>query len=225
MSFLLRAEDGLLLDSVTKRMKELVSYPPSPKLPPTRAVILQSCERSYLIIYLHHFQYDAWSLPLMLDDLSRLYLGLEPITSSGTFSFLQVSGPTPDNLALQKQYWQSTFPQKSEPVFFPSLLPASSPTYMRTNYTENSALSGATLCGERARTLQVSLPAVFLACWAQVQGRYSSSGSITLGIWQAGRSGLLDNIATLASPCSNIVPMYVPGLNERGTINCRGHPE
>ncbi|KAF5380902.1 hypothetical protein D9615_004009 [Tricholomella constricta] len=211
-------EDDSLLESVIARMKEFVTSPPSMKWPPTRATLCQSSERTYLVIYLHHFQFDAWSLPLIIDDLSRLYLGLEPATSNDTWSFLQASGPTPDNLVLQKRYWQRTFPQKFEPVFFPSLISTTPPTFARTIYTDKAAISGAALCEERARILQVSLSAIFLACWAQVQGKVSSSGSVTFGLWQAGRSGLLDDIAKLSSPCSNIVPLHVTGAHESGAI-------
>ncbi|KAG5645251.1 NRPS protein [Asterophora parasitica] len=210
--------EGVLSDWVMAKGTELVTSPPSLSLPPTRATFCQSPERSCIIIYFHHFQFDAWSVPLIMDDLSRLYLGLEPVTTNNTSTFLQVSGPTPDNLAAQKRYWQKTFPQKFAPVLLPSLMLLSPPTFDRTIYTTKSAVFGAALCEERARTLQVSLSSVFLGCWAQVQGRYSSSDAITLGLWQAGRSGLLDKIAGLASPCSNIVPMLIPATHANGAI-------
>ncbi|RDB21442.1 Nonribosomal peptide synthetase 2 [Hypsizygus marmoreus] len=212
------AGDASILELLASRMKELVSSPPPTSRPPTRAVLLHSPQRAYLVIHLHHFQYDAWSLPLILDDLSQFYHGSEPVTTNNTWSFLQVAGPTPKNLEVQKQYWETTFPKHFDPVLLPSFIPSSSPTTERVIYTAKAAITKAALCEERARSLQVSLPAVFLACWAQIQAKYMSSEFTTVGLWQAGRSGLLDDIERLASPCSNIVPMYISGLSNSNTI-------
>ncbi|KAG5652249.1 NRPS protein [Sphagnurus paluster] len=213
-----QCEDNMVLDHVIARMKQFVESPPSTKWPPSKAAVYRSSKETILIIYLNHFQFDAWSVPLIIDDLSRLYLGQEFGTSNNTAAFLQVSGPTSDNLEVQKRYWMSLFPQKFQPVLLPPFLPPSPPTFDRTIYTTKTAVFGAVLCEERARQLEVSLPAVFLACWAQVQGKLSSSNDITIGLWQAGRSGLLDGISQLASPCSNIVPMYVRGLDNNCVV-------
>lgn len=210
--------DDILFDSVATIMKNLVSSPPPTNLPPIRAVVAHSSHRCYLVIHFHHFQFDAWTVPLIADDLSRLYLGLDPVTRNDVASFLQASGPTLENLAFQKKYWQTTFPLQFRPVLLPPLIAPKIPTQKRTIYTTKVAITKAALCEARARALEVPLPSVFLACWAQVQGRLSSSNFATFGLWQAGRSGLMDDIARLASPCSNIVPMYIAGLDGRSAI-------
>ncbi|KAH0583804.1 hypothetical protein H2248_009404 [Termitomyces sp. 'cryptogamus'] len=212
-----KALDRPGLSVLALRMKELLSSPPSMSLPPTRAIFCKSSEANYFILYLHHFQYDAWSLPLIINDLSRLYLGLDPRASSDIHSFLQVSGPTPDNLSQQKQYWQEIFGDNFVPTPFPSLLSKLPESHRRTLYVTKEAVLKASLCVERARLLEVSLSSVLLACWAEVQGSYSSSSSITIGLWQAGRSGLLDDITSLALPCLNIIPMQIP-VPKRGEV-------
>jgi aryl carrier-like protein len=207
-------DDEILLPSVFARMKELVSSPPPTNRPPTRAVLLYSRERCYFGMHLHHFQFDAWTLPLISDDLSRLYLGLDTITTNDISSFLRAYTSNPENLEIQKEYWQSSFPRGFQPILLPALIPPTKYTDRpeRVIYTTKAAITNAALCEERARSLHVSLQAVFLACWAQVQGKYSSANFTTLGLWQAGRSGPIDDIARMVSPCSNIVPMYIPGL-------------
>ncbi|KAG6874203.1 hypothetical protein C0995_003749 [Termitomyces sp. Mi166 len=210
--------DGEGLSGLATRMKELISSPPSTSLPPTRAIFCKSYEANYLILYLHHFQYDAWSLSLIINDLSRLYLGLEPRASNDIRSFLRVSGPSPDNLSPQKQYWQRTLGENFVPTLFPSLLSKLPESHVRTIYVTKEAIFKASMCAERARLLEVSLSSVLLACWAQVQGSYSSSSSITIGLWQAGRSGLIDDITSLALPCLNVIPMQIPVPKRGGAI-------
>ncbi|KAG6866968.1 NRPS [Blastosporella zonata] len=205
-----QAQNGGGTDSVALKMREMVSSPPPTNFPPTRAVLFRTSEADYLVLYLHHFQYDAWCLPLIIDDLSRLYLGSEPVSSNDTRSFLEASGPSQENLSKQKLYWQNSLGKHFVPILFPSLLPKFPETHTRTIYTSSTAISDASLGADRARSLGVSLPTVLLACWAKLQGSYTSSRSVTIGLWQAGRSGLLDDISTLASPCLNIVPMCIP---------------
>lgn len=212
-----QALDGSGLSLLAAKMKKLLLSPPPASLPPTRAILFRSSEENYLILYLHHFQYDAWSLPLIINDLSRLYLGLKPRGSSDIRSFLQLSGPTPDNLSQQKQYWKRTLGENFVPTLFPSLLSKRSESHMRTLYSTKEAICRASLCAERAKLLEVSLSSVLLACWAMVQGSYSRSNSITIGLWQAGRSGLLDNIDSLAFPCLNILPIQIH-VPKRGDI-------
>ncbi|KAG6845337.1 NRPS [Tephrocybe sp. NHM501043] len=198
------------LELVVTRMKEIVSSPTSTEFPPTRAILCQSSEADYLILYLHHFQYDAWCLPLILDDLCRLYLDSRPASSNDIRSFLQVSGPSEQNQMQQKIYWQSSLGKNFVPILFPSLLTEYPERHTRTIYTLSAAISKASVCGDQAQLLGVSLSSVFLACWAKVQSTYTASTSAILGLWQAGRSGLLDDISQLASPCLNIVPMRIP---------------
>ncbi|KAG6917971.1 NRPS [Tephrocybe rancida] len=211
------APEGQGLQLVAARMRDLVSSPPPTNLPPTRAILYRSSEANYLLLYLNHFQYDAWCLPLILDDLSRLYLGSEPVSTEDPRPFLQVSGPSQENLSLQKSYWQATLGDHFAPILFPSLLPQLPETHARIIYTAPAAIFQASRCADRARSLGVSLSSVFLACWARVQGSYTSS-SVTLGLWQAGRSGLLDDISRLACPCLNIVPMCIPVPEGGATI-------
>lgn len=211
--------DEILLPTVFARMKEFVSSPPPTNRPPTRGAIFHSRDRCYFAMHLHHFQFDAWTLPLIIDDLSRLYLGLDTITTNDISSFLRAYASNPEYLEVQREYWQTTFPQRFTPALLPPLIPHTlEHRSERVIYTTKAAITNAALCEERARSLHVSLQAVFLACWAQVQGKHSAADFTTLGLWQAGRSGLIDDIARLVSPCSNIVPMYFPGL-EADTID------
>lgn len=215
-------DDESFLESAVARMHTLVSNCPPTTTSLARALVLQSSRERWLVLHLHHFQFDAWTLPLYLDDLSLLYRGSKPAASNDIDSLLHAYAPNSENLASQKQYWQRVFPSHFQPVLFPSLTKPSGDalvnTQKRSIYTNEAAISGAALCEERARSLQVSLQAVLLACWSSVQAKHSSSGSSTFALWQAGRMAPVDDIAKLAVPCTNILPMHVPSLRAEDII-------
>ncbi|KAI0362122.1 hypothetical protein OH77DRAFT_1416339 [Trametes cingulata] len=204
-------------DAVGQRMKELVSHPPSVARPFTRAVLLQSSTASYLLIHLHHFQYDAWSLHLLVDDLRRLYLGQDPRSSNDLEGFLQHTTPAAEEERVQEEHWKSMFARGNEPPLFPAL--SSVPTATeRIVYTDHAAISEAAALEKRAREVAVSLQSVFLACWAQVQSKYAGTDSATFSLWHSGRTGELADIERLAVPCINVLPYRVSDVVSSDTL-------
>ncbi|KAI0647071.1 hypothetical protein C8Q79DRAFT_1000106 [Trametes meyenii] len=200
--------DGGDQETVIRRMKQLVSNPPSVLHPITRAVLLQSSEASYLLIHLHHFQYDAWSLQLLADDLARLYSSQVPESSNDLDEFLRFAAPTPQAEEEQKKYWTNVFAAPQDIALFPVLADAPAKPE-RHVYTNHVAISGAAELEKRARELAVSLQSVFLASWAYVQSKYAGSDSATFSLWHSGRTGELKDVERLAVPCINVLPYRV----------------
>ncbi|KAI0374911.1 hypothetical protein BV20DRAFT_961134 [Pilatotrama ljubarskyi] len=204
-------------EAVVQRMKQLVSQPPSIVRPITRAVLLQSPSSSYLLIHLHHFQYDAWSLQLLVDDLRRLYLGEEPRSSNELDGFLHHVTPTVAEAKAQERYWESVFATTEEPSLFPALCHAPA-AQERIVHTDQAAAGDAAALEKRARESAVSLQSVFLACWAQVQSKYAGSDSATFSLWHSGRTGEVRDIERLAVPCINVLPYRVSGVQALDTL-------
>jgi len=200
---------------ILAKMKLLVSTPLSTNVAQARALVVSSRHRPYLILHLHHFQYDAWSLQLLAQELTCLYNATLPAEiSNDMLSFLDYYSPNPHHLAEQKKYWQDRFSSSFQPVMFP-VLNANLRTSHATNRlirTSDACIPHASRCEESARRLGVSLQSIFLACWASVQAKISACCSSTFGLWHSGRKGSLDNLATLAIPCMNVLPMLVLGL-------------
>lgn len=218
----LLGDETCVQSTVVAQMKHFVSSPFPTDTPVTTASLLLSSQSSWFVLHLHHFQYDAWSLQLLIDDLSALYKGAPPIASSDLSAFLRSVSPTPAHLSQQKEYWQGSFPAAFKPKMFPVIVKPSQDdltTHKRVVHTSPTAFPCASACEARARSLCVSLSALLLACWAKVQAEYTgSSDSATFGLWQAGRTGSLDEIAQLAIPCMNVMPIHVQSLNEGGVI-------
>ena len=201
---------------VQQRMKNLVSHPPPVDRPISRAVFLQLPSANFLVLHLHHFQYDAWSLQVLAHDLACIYAGEAPKSSNDLDSFLQYAAVDADLEREQMQYWKSTFQGEHAPLF-PSLLSKPAPQ-TRSVYTNSSAISGAAALDRRAREEAVSLQNVFLACWAQVQAKHAKSDNPVFSLWHSGRTGDLKDVERLAVPCINVLPFRVSGARANETL-------
>lgn len=196
------------LDNV---LKAVISTPLPASVPQIGGFLRIFQDKTYLILRLHHFQYDAISLSLLIEDLSLLCQGLEPRSVADMGPFLSAFTPSSSYFLEQKAYWQSTMPSPFLPNYFLSLIPEENrePSLRRTIVTVHAAFSGVKLLGQVAQSYDLSLSAVLLACWASVQSVYTSCDAVTFGLWQAGRTGSVEDIDRLAFPCINILPIHV----------------
>lgn len=203
-----------LRDQVAEHMKELVSHPPSLRRPPTRARFYSSSEENFFVLYMNHFQYDAWSIQLLIDDLAHSIRGDQITTSDAKLSaWLRASVPNSDALREQETYWKSTFPRPIQRTYFPSLVNPPDPNSSnRIVFTRLDTLLHASALEVRARELDVSLPTLLLAAWAKLQATYTKNDAVTFGLWHAGRSGIMPagDVERLAVPCMNVLPLHVP---------------
>ncbi len=206
------------LTTVQHRMKTLVSQPPPKDRPLTRAIFLQSSRERYLLIHLHHFQYDAWSLPLLVHDLLHIYAGELPNSSNDLDTFLVSVTPRAETEQEQAKYWKTAFADSRPPTLFPCLCKQPPTSSVRSVYTDHSAISSAVELDRRARSLSISLQSVFLASWAQVHGFYAASDNIAFSLWHSGRTGNLKDVERLAVPCINALPFQVSGARRDDTV-------
>ncbi|KAI5124379.1 hypothetical protein M0805_008982 [Coniferiporia weirii] len=196
-------------ETISTIMKGLVSSPLSTDLPPVQAIFLRCHGSNYFIMHLHHFQYDAWSLRLLVEDLRHLYLG-EPMVGSGKLALFLQKCNSLSHKEEQRRYWQSYLPIP----FAPSLLPkiSAEKEYARFVYIDPKALRDLPSLRNRAQDLSLSLSAVLLACWARVQAEYSQTNSATFGLWHFGRSGVIDEATVSTAPCMNVLPVHVDAI-------------
>ncbi|KIJ69297.1 nonribosomal peptide synthetase [Hydnomerulius pinastri MD-312] len=206
-------EDPDGLTALAARMKGMITSSLPASVPQTRGTILTSSTSRYLLVRMHHFQYDAFSLQLLLDDLSSLYNGKTPRSATDLSSFLSVFAASSSE---QKLYWQSVMPTPFVPTYFPSLnrgiFDATSPR--RTIVTVKSAIPGATTLEKLAHQHDLSSYALLLACWASTQASYTSSSKVTFGLWHGGRTGPVEDIDKLAIPCMNVLPVHLAVLGD-----------
>ena len=205
-------------DEIEAFMKQRVSSPPDLKKPVTRATLINVRESKYVVIYMNHFQYDAWSLQLLADDLTKLYASEEPPSSNTLIPWLSATSPNETILAEQKAYWDSAFSSSVRPSYFPALNKdvSSSTRFVHTN---PSAITDASKLQERARSEGLSPNAIFLAAWSKLQSEFSSSTDSVFGLWHSGRSATFDQVERLALPCMNVLPLYVGKSGEETVLD------
>ncbi|KAF8844469.1 AMP-binding-domain-containing protein [Paxillus ammoniavirescens] len=206
--------DDLLV--LAERMKAIISSPTQVTAPQAKGIIIASSSNRYLLIRMHHFQYDAFSLRLLLDDLSAMYNGLTPRSTADPLAFLAAFAPSSTNILAQRSYWQSAMPIPFVPTYFPSLITGTDLTMSpgRTLVTVKSAIPGVISLKRKAREVDLPLHAILLASWASVQARYSSTDHATFGLWHAGRTGSVVDTDRLAVPCMNVLPVHVAVLDD-----------
>jgi aryl carrier-like protein len=196
------------MDNLRTRMDAIVSCPPPIDGPQACGLLLNGSRSQYLLIRMHHFQYDAWSLALLIEDLCHIYLGQPSSVTSDYKGFMSTFAPTPENLRKQEEYWRSIFSPSFRPAYFPQLRPLVQEIVPRTNIVAKNAVHGVSTLEQRAQMHGVSLQSVLLACWAYIQSSYTSQEQATFGLWHAGRTGPVKDIDKLAFPCMNVLPMH-----------------
>ncbi|KAF9783958.1 hypothetical protein BJ322DRAFT_1067759 [Thelephora terrestris] len=179
-----------------------VMHPPATPGIHARLTVLEGIRDSYLLFNLHHFQYDAGSLPILIRHLEALYLGLAFHCESNVGSHLKSLFPTPSKGKIQEKYWRELFPLGWQPDFFARPPPFQKNT--RANHLFRGVVSSLDKLRETAKKSDLTLQAILLAAWACVHSLECSASEATFGIWHSSR--FTEN---LAIPCLNLLPMRV----------------
>lgn len=207
--------DSDLQSHIENRMRGIVSSPMAPTAPQTRGILVLSDHGTYLLLRMHHFQYDAFSLSLLLNDLTLLCQGHAPTSISDMTAFLRSFNASASCLSEQKAYWKSAIPSLVIPSYFPSLVTQENhKSSQRTIVTARAAVAGAKVLERKAQALDLTLSAILLACWATVQSIYTSRKPVIFGLWHAGRTGSVQGVEKLAFPCMNVLPVCVDPLDD-----------
>ncbi|KAI6132186.1 hypothetical protein EDD16DRAFT_1468633 [Pisolithus croceorrhizus] len=206
--------DGILQSHVENKMRTIVSSPMTLSAPQTKGILLLSHHGTYLLLRMHHFQYDAFSLSLLLGDLTLLCQGNAPASIPDMAAFLRSFNSSPSRLSEQNAYWKSAIPSPVTPTYFPSLVNQEKSRSSRTIVTTRTAVSSVKALERKAQALDLTLNAILLACWASVQSIYTSRETVIFGLWHAGRTGSARGVEKLAFPCMNVLPVYVNVLDD-----------
>ncbi|KAG7086753.1 NRPS protein [Marasmius oreades] len=194
--------------------------------PPTRLALLHGETSSYLILGLHHAQYDAWSLPLVMKDFESFYTGKHGTAVVGDIEpFMEVFLRDSKILDEQKSYWERVFRPGFEARLFPELNmkrrdlsisgflgclrqpPQEIPAYTFVNRT--GLVQSLDAVQSKAKSRNLSLQSILLASWSIIQARRTLCKSATFLLCQAGRSGVVPDVDILAAPTVNYIPTLV----------------
>jgi amino acid adenylation domain-containing protein/non-ribosomal peptide synthase protein (TIGR01720 family) len=168
--------------------------------PLTRYAIVEDGESSIFVWTAHHAVYDGWTVPLLFEQLERIYIdGVKPSGAASYANFVQYIQDT-DSEASQ-EFWRSMAPQEP-PSSFPRLPSATyQPRAKKTchRHVEATLEPGSNL----------TMAILLRAAWAIVMARYTDSEDIVYGLTLSGRDALVPHIERIIGPTITTVPMNV----------------
>ena len=175
---------------------------PADTQPWAAADVVPAADSVYLVLHLFHPMYDAWSLPLLLDDLVALYEGRAPSAHADMADLVALA---PDASAVA-HHWA---PLRT---VAPCMLGATDVAIgdACTFVHRMRAVHGVERLRVALAEQQASLPALVAAAWAHVLHQWTGAAAPVFLLHHAARSVPIEHAADRAIPCLNLLPTVVP---------------
>jgi amino acid adenylation domain-containing protein len=187
------------------------------KAPLIRLTLLQLAEGTYQCVWsLHHLLLDAWSLPLLLQEVFQLYDAL----CAGRELHLNVSRPYGDYIAwLQQQdlshaeaFWRKALKGFIAPTVLDVGPAHGSASGHQDGYDQQQRLLSAAATAalhEFAQQHHLSVNTLVQGAWALLLNRYSGQEDVVFGATVAGRPAELAGIESMIGLFINTLPVRV----------------
>ncbi|EPS26141.1 hypothetical protein PDE_01077 [Penicillium oxalicum 114-2] len=146
---------------------------------------------THLAIGLQHAQYDAWTLPLLLGQLQRMYQS-SPVSPGPPFSAYAATLPRETNSEAE--------------LFWKNQLSGVPMTLLSTKISESDEPDG-----HFQKTLKVppshfTFATTVYAAWALVLSRQANTQQVVFGGAVSGRNIKMEGILEVVGPCINMIP-------------------
>ena len=179
-------------------------------VPPVGLVLVDGRDGNYLVLRLHHALYDAWTVPVLLNDLIKLYQNndLERSNmSSHATSILEVTSSS--KTTSSQEYWCKSL-ENYQPTILRSSTSPDQVSPQPTFHSHKIAIANLHALEEKCQRHSISLPTLTLLAIARVLARHTSVLHPVLGIFQAGRSSLSSSIGSSSTiPYLNMTPLLI----------------
>ncbi|KAL9613825.1 MAG: hypothetical protein Q9167_001672 [Letrouitia subvulpina] len=207
----------------TRQIIQQAGQPFSLFSPPCLLQLHKGSTNDRLLLKLHHANYDAWTLPCLLSDLSALYqdMKLPPIPHFSTLIDHVVKSV---NRSDQKAYWLRSL-RDCRPTFIQPLPPssaningcASRPSSFISTF--KSSIPALSTLESKCQSRSLTFPSLILVSFARVLARQTNSSTPLFGFYQTGRSATFDCIEKVSGPCMNVLPLAVHDALARPILN------
>ncbi|KAE8164960.1 hypothetical protein BDV40DRAFT_99320 [Aspergillus tamarii] len=200
-------------DSITELAKAQAKVealePSSLFVPPVRLRLLKASDRDGILILVNHAAYDAWTMPLFVSELGKLYRG-QPLDSNPDFpSFVDYSVRSLQEVD-EKTYWTSALGSGMRTVINTKQEAGKVTDQLFVGAWEK--VKSVSQLENTCRSVGLSLQAVVLLAVARTLARATGSTSPTMGLYQTGRSASFPNIEKLSGPCLNVNPFSISNV-------------
>lgn len=187
------------------------------RAPLMRLKLIRLADDAHRLVWTwHHAILDAWSAPIVLDELFVLYAAL----CDGRAAGLEPPRPFKDFIAWQRaqsdagaeEFWRTRLDGFEEPTpldFGPApQAGAGADAGYSLEFIDLPAAEVLVL-RNAARAMGVTLSTVFLGAWALLLGRYADRRDVVFGTALAGRPPELDGVESMVGLFINTLPMRV----------------
>jgi ferricrocin synthase len=194
--------------------------PSSLNTPPVRLLLLKAGDRDGIHIIMNHAIYDAWTMPIFINELSDHYR--------------RVQSPPRPEFASYIEFTLQSLKKLDEPAYWRSAIGHSSPTLVkctRSGQVDNKKPHNRQLfvgawetvknCDHLdrvCRSANVSLQIIVILAVSRILARDTGLSSPTLGLYQTGRSAAFNNIDRVTGPCLNVTPLTVQDALPDGEV-------
>lgn len=146
---------------------------------------------------MHHVLYDGWTMPMLLRDLTKAYLGQDIKTATPFILFIQYVSSNSDRAY---EYWKTQLTETTAPVF---------PTLPSTSYQPRPIrVLHCRIIADKA-LVNTTMSVLVHATWAVVVGSYTDSDDIVFGATRTGRNAPVPRIDGIPGPTITTVPIRV----------------
>ncbi|MCJ1458223.1 hypothetical protein MMC28_008594 [Mycoblastus sanguinarius] len=185
--------------------------------PPSRLYLIRGADQDCVLMKLHHVTYDAWTIPILIADLTALYrnVNLAPVPNFKPFIQHTIQSLQEDE---QRDYWTRSLnhpqptllkPQLTHPKVQSNITPKPTFTVLKGAISHLRTLTSTLLPSES------SIPILILLAFARTLTRHTSIPSPTFGLYQTGRSASFSGLHNLCFPCLNLTPLLIPDALSR----------
>ncbi|EPX74591.1 ferrichrome synthetase Sib1 [Schizosaccharomyces octosporus yFS286] len=168
---------------------------------PLRLQFLSGYRKNYLLIYMHHTLYDAWSFRIIFDQLAKLSRAEQLTVSPSMRPYIEYLHLTNDETKMLT--WKRIF-DNFKPVPFPRGMTSDK----KESYVKRVPLDYLKLRNICSQNL-VSTSSFLQVCWAKTLSLITGSKDVCFGNVVSGRNIPVNGVDSLAGPTFNSVPLRV----------------
>ncbi|KAK2685103.1 hypothetical protein QWA68_016399 [Fusarium oxysporum] len=199
--------------------REAALKPSSLKTPPVRLLLLKGADRDGIHVLINHAIYDAWTMPLFINELTSHYCRVKPTSRPDFASFIEFTLRSLEDLD-EATYWRSAIGHSVLTLIKPS-------DGVKVKY-EMSQKNGRLFVGawqavkdfahldRVCRSSNVSFQSIVILAVFRILARDTGLPSPILGLYQTGRSAAFNNIDHMTGPCLNVTPLTIKNVFPKG---------
>ncbi|KAF5024641.1 hypothetical protein F66182_3263 [Fusarium sp. NRRL 66182] len=211
-TFQVIASEKTLEDLAATQAREAALKPSSLKTPPVRLLLLKAGDRDGIHILMHHAIYDAWTMPLFIDELTRSYHQVKPAPRPDFASFIESTLQSLKELD-EPTYWRAAVGRSA-----PTLVKSARGVHVDHGMPQKNeqlfvgaweAVKNLGHLDRVCRSSNVTLQNIVILAVSRILARDTGLSSPTLGLYQTARSAAFNGIDRLTSPCLNVTPFTV----------------